>query len=386
MPPRGAAPGPMPPRAPSPSSPRVPVAPPPAAHAPVAEVEPDDLEDDEHDASTSVLAPEEGAPLLAKMDELGRAPPDDDDADNDGPTLAGAPGLLEQLMGGPPPIAPAPDAAPVPKPPAHRADVFAPLNGPVDPEDESTRAVPRDELLRAHDAKLIVGDDAVGDEATLAVPPEKLESALGGVPKATGDSPLGVALAATLAGAVDGPSLPAFPPPPAAATAAYPQPAPPPGGPFGAPMQQPPMQQPPMQQPPMQQPPMQQPPAWPDSGNFGAAPASNPNPMQATAPHQNPSGPYALGPHQAPIARPGVVPTNPALNAPWPAPPSAPVDSRARTQLILLVVVGVVCVSIFGIGIYLFVSTMNEAPRAPAPLFPTASASAPAAAPSAPRR
>ena len=37
-------------------------------------------------------------------------------------------------------------------------------------EDESTRAVPREELLR-QDAQLVVGSDAAGEDATLAVPP-----------------------------------------------------------------------------------------------------------------------------------------------------------------------------------------------------------------------
>jgi hypothetical protein len=48
-----------------------------------------------------------------------------------------------------------------------------------DDEDyEETKAVPREELLRQQDAHVVVGADASGDDATLAVPPSANEAAL----------------------------------------------------------------------------------------------------------------------------------------------------------------------------------------------------------------
>ena len=67
-------------------------------------------------------------------------------------------------------------------------------------EEESTRAVSREELLRGQDAHVVVGDDAGGDDATLAVAPGDNEA----------NSKHLAALAQTMAQDPDG----AFPPPP----------------------------------------------------------------------------------------------------------------------------------------------------------------------------
>ena len=65
---------------------------------------------------------------------------------------------------------------------------FLPKLDDGDGDDESTRAVPREELLRSQDASFIVGDDAAGDDATLAVAPGMNEAASQrmGIPSPTG--------------------------------------------------------------------------------------------------------------------------------------------------------------------------------------------------------
>lgn len=53
--------------------------------------------------------------------------------------------------------------------------VLPSLNDNEGESDEATRAVPRDELVRRQDAHVVVGEDAMGDEATLAVPPGHID-------------------------------------------------------------------------------------------------------------------------------------------------------------------------------------------------------------------
>jgi len=57
------------------------------------------------------------------------------------------------------------------------------LDSPAEEEDESTRAVPREALLRQQDAHVVVGDDAQGDEATVAVAPENNAASVLGDPR-----------------------------------------------------------------------------------------------------------------------------------------------------------------------------------------------------------
>ena len=343
LPPRAATPGPMPVRAPS--APKIPLPPPPAKPAPPAPAPaPAKLaqaDEHENEASTSVLDPSVGAPLIAKMDELAS---EDGTSDGDGPTMAGVPAG----------VAGPPDAMPAPPKPVIGSAAVSPLAATAfgtTPElgsqpEESTRTVARDELFRSPDHVVVGGDDAVGDEATLAVPPD----ALGRPAAAGGAAGIGAALAATLAG--DPGAFP-LPPPPAAGNAPFP---PLPMGNASGPMPPPGPVRPPQA-------------SWPDSGGFPVGPGSSP--MPAGPPPNAVTTPFGMPPHQqapAPIPRPMMNPTVPGANAPWPAPPNTPRDDRARTQMILLVIVGVVCVSIFGIGIYLFVSTMKEQgtpPQAP---------------------
>ncbi len=214
-------------------------------------------------------------------------------------------------------------------------------------EEESTRAVPRDELLRQQDAHVVVGEDAMGDEATVAVAPEhnSANMALGGpggpMPPQPGPG-----------GASD---VPAFPPPPLG----FPGPGPQPGMAGGYPGQQRPMNMPPPQQ-------------GPTSG-----------PWQAHAPPSHPMGPGGMSSGVMPTAMPaggqfppntqpimgqqgqpprmGVVPAQPPPQQGWmqPMPPqhSPAKSSKISGQVILLVIVGAVCLAIFITGIVLFATT-----------------------------
>jgi len=254
--------------------------------------------------------------------------------------------------------------------------------------EETTRAVSREELIRHQDAQLIVGDDAHGDEATLAVAPGQIEG-------------LDPAIAAALSNALkqreparqppqDAPGPPAFPPPQSPFPGSSMQ-----GGSMeGGSMQGGSMggssghlpAAPPASQSFANAPPPQ---SWGGQGmppsfdpmlpqhQGGYPPPSNPNPgVQQT---QNMTG--GPNPHQATAVGPGGGPpsqqmpmqhqpmqqqqlqqrgmANPQAWMTQPSPPPAAMTgpSRFTPQVILLVAVGVVCLAIFIIGIVLFVTT-----------------------------
>jgi hypothetical protein len=174
-------------------------------------------------------------------------------------------------------------------------------------EDESTRAVPRDELVRTpeappsnRDAQLVVADDAEGEDATLAVSPG-MNAAHRAAPPRFSQGPMG------------GPTEPAdF------------RPHPSPGAmPAGHPVSSP------------------HTPTW-DPRQQGWSP---PGPMQAA--------PMMLH------APPGqAVPYAPRPPHWTPAQPQAPAPRAGLSgQMIVLIVAGVICVTIFLTGIILFVTT-----------------------------
>lgn len=264
--------------------------------------------------------------------------------------------------GGPPPLPPSsrggagPAFARDERPPGSN-----PLPQPIErmEEEESTRAVPREELLRGQDAHVVVGDDAVGEDATLAVSPGDNEA----------NSKHLAALAQTMAQDPDG----AFPPPPGVfppphAGAGYsPAPnmmGPPPGvmnGPgqgWGEPQQQPwspggPQSAP---MPSMHGAPHDRPTSNPHM------PVSSPHPMSYPGPAQMGMGP---GPGYPPMGMPMQGPApgpypgqlGPAMQgqAPWPAPSGK--RFKLSGQIILLGIVGVICLAIFITGLVLFATT-----------------------------
>ena len=223
-----------------------------------------------------------------------------------------------------------------------------------DEEEESTRAVPRDELLRQQDAHVVVGSDAMGDEATVAVAPEANSAniALGGnrMPSPTG-----------------GPDeVPAFPPPPLG----FPGPGPAPGMVGAYPMGHRPMNAPAPGGPQGQQPgsaPWQQ----------AQPPPSNPMPMgpmgggavsSGVMPTALPAGGQYPGQPQQQQHRMGVMPAQQPVQHQqqmgWMQQPQQPAQpaqrgksSRISGQVILLVIVGAICLAIFVTGIVLFATT-----------------------------
>ncbi len=227
--------------------------------------------------------------------------------------------------------------------------------------------MPREELFRGRDAQLIVGDDAGGEDATLAVAPGDNEAS---------QQFAGLAQAFVSDGA--------FPPPPPNVGAPAPPP-PLPGPELGPPAQQPwgdpnqpwgdPNQQawPQASQAPMPPgipgPPISSPslpasnPQMPISGpNPQMPPGSNPHMMAAPAHMMPQSGQMPISqpghPMQGPMGGPGPYPQSPisARHAPtWVAP--RPSKFKISGQVLLLIVVGVVCLAIFVTGIVLFVST-----------------------------
>jgi hypothetical protein len=286
-----------------------------------------------------------------------------------------------------------------------------------DEVEETTRAVSRDELIRHQDASFVVGEDAMGDEATLAVAPGQIDLS------ALGQSGIAAALAESIKreSAPSMPGAPAFPPPQSNAfpgsafhnnapmgssghlAAAQPQgtqqhgqhpgmspqqpwgaepapwggePAPwggepaPWGGEQAAPWSQPQHAQPmsmggggmqqqqgydPMLPGPQSNPGM--PGAYPQSGQFAQMqPQSQPGYAMQGGMGQGGYGPNAnaaTAQQPHPMGMPGQPP-------PWMAQPSAPgMSGRTKftPQVILLVAVGAVCLAIFIIGIVLFVTT-----------------------------
>lgn len=359
----------------------------------------------------------------ASASALGRAPVDPDDEDgrsDDGPTMAIASpalsGPLRDDVANPRPLAKTAFGL-GPSAPGVGGAALAGLSG-VDKDaetmslsgsdlpprendiEETTRAVSRDELIRHQDAQLIVGDDAHGDEATLAVPPGQIEG-------------LDPAIAAALSDALKqrepanktsptSPSsplnAPAFAPPSAPFPGSSMQ-GPVSGGPMGGPMggssghlaAAPPASQGYANAPPPQSwggqgmPPSFDPMMPHPQHQGGFPPPSNPNPGQQT---QNMTG--GSNPHLAAAATSGGGPPSQQMQMqmqqpqmqqphmqpphmqqqqrgmgnpqPWmtqPTPPPAGMTgpSRFTPQVILLVAVGVVCLAIFIVGIVLFVTT-----------------------------
>ncbi|MCW5815190.1 MAG: hypothetical protein KIT84_29455 [Labilithrix sp.] len=265
-----------------------------------------------------------------------------------------------------------PQGVPAPLP-AAGAPAELPVLHDRSEEEESTRAVSREEMLRGHDAVIIGedGENAQGEDATLAVAPGLNEAS----------SPQFAALAASLTS--ESPAEGAFPPPPFGQ-------APPPSQPGWqdpnanayAQQQQPPMSAP---QPPWQDPnAYQQQPGWngPPSYPMSVGPVSGPhlpaaNPFPQSSPQMQvpqssphlqvpqsghmPVG-YAQGQQgqqgQGPIPYPGPnihQPPNPFGD--WNA-ASAPKKKFVLSgQVLLLAIVGTVCLAIFITGIVLFATT-----------------------------
>ncbi len=234
-------------------------------------------------------------------------------------------------------------------------------------EEESTRAVPREELLRGQDGQVVVGDDVgtLGEDATLAVGPGENEAS----------SKHLAALAQTMAAEPEQGFLPpavgVFPPPPG------PNAVPPPslGGPPagwneawgagagpgpGAPMEPPRMG------------------SNPQVGSNPQMPVSSPHGMmgmpQSGQMPMNMAGPAGMPTHhpmQAPIPYPGQQ-GGPMMQGqnPWGQPASMGANMggnmagntggkgiKLSNQIVLLAIVGVICLAIFITGIVLFVTT-----------------------------
>jgi len=265
------------------------------------------------------------------------------------------------------------------------------LDGGDGDVEETTRAVSREELIRHQDASFVVGDDAMGDEATLAVAPGQIDLGIepGGMAAALAES----IKRESLPNVPGAPGAPAFPPPPqnfqnsapmgssghlpaAPAHHAQQQPGmgmqPQPWGGEAAPWggeQAPPWSQPqPIGN--MQQqgfdpmlPGPQSNPGYPQSGQHALM---QPHQGQQGYPMQGGMGQGGYGPNaNAPTAqqpRPmgGMgLPGQPG-QAPWmtqQSPPGMSRPTKFTPQVILLVAVGAVCLAIFIIGIVLFVTT-----------------------------
>jgi hypothetical protein len=274
------------------------------------------------------------------------------------------------------------------------------LNDREGEAEETTRAVSREELIRHQDAQFIVGEDAMGDEATLAVAPGQIDlGAHGG-------------LAAALAESIrresqpNMPGAPAFPAPPqnfqngdpggypgmgGGGAMQPPQSQPQPWGGDAAPWggeQAPPwsqqqrdpmssMQQQgydPMMPGPQSSPSMQG--GYPQSGQhalmqqpqqgphgYGAQGGVMQGGMGQGGYGSNPNMPTAQQPYpMGNMQGGGQLASMPGQPQPWmQQQPARPLGGLSRSkltpQLILLVAVGAVCLAIFIIGIVLFVTT-----------------------------
>jgi hypothetical protein len=290
------------------------------------------------------------------------------------------------------------------------------LNDSEGEPEETTRAVSREELMGSHqDAQFIVGEDAMGDEATLAVAPGQID--LGG------QGGLAAALAESIRreSQPNMPGAPAFPAPPQNFQNGGPSPGPmgssgrqvaasPHGDPggyqgMGGGMQPPQSQPQPWggdaapwggeQAPPWSQPMggMQQqgydpmmpgpqsspgmPGGYPQSGQHALMQQQQQQMHQQQGPHgygaqggmgqggygSNPNMPTAQQPYpMGGMQGGGQLAPMPGQQPPWmQQQPSSPFGALSRSkftpQLILLVAVGAVCLAIFIIGIVLFVTT-----------------------------
>jgi hypothetical protein len=241
------------------------------------------------------------------------------------------------------------------------------LDTPDSEGEETTRAVSRDELIRHQDASVVIGEDAMGDEATLAVAPGQL-----------GDLGIDPAISAALAESLGEPrregsqphlgSAPAFPaaPPHAFHNQSPGQPQQPQswGGEAAAPFFDPRHAQHAQAQHPgaMQGydpmlPGPQSSPGFPPSGQHPVMPPHQGYPMQGYGdPRPNANAPTNQGqrpPMGGPYGMGG--PGQPAWMTPSPAGSAG--GSKFTPQVIMLVSVGAVCLAIFIIGIVLFVTT-----------------------------
>lgn len=239
--------------------------------------------------------------------------------------------------------------------------------------DETTRALSRDELIRHQDASVVIGADALGDEATLAVGPGQLDFL---------DPSIAAAMKGTLQSREEEEAYrnaqqqyrPGGPPHGASSHGGAPHF---PGSP-GAHAQQQRQQswggaaaQPaPYGNVPPSQPGMlagfdamgghgypqhgsqgQMPGAFPQSGQHPAHGYPNAGPGPQSNPGFGP-GPYDQQRGMAPMQG-----QPPAWMGQQPAPVAAAAPTRFTPQVIMLVAVGAVCLAIFVIGIVLFVTT-----------------------------
>jgi hypothetical protein len=289
------------------------------------------------------------SPLVPKQEANEEKKPEEDEA----ATVAVPKDVIERVRANPKAILQEDDARKAAQAAAARASAE---------EEESTKAVPREALLRQQDAHVVVGEDAMGDEATVAVAPEANFAAKGS------------------RGAHE--DVPGFPPPPLG----FPGPGPAPGMAGAYPMGHRPMNAPtamglggPQQHQQHQQHP-------------GGAPwqGHDPHPSNQFGPGQPPSGgmpvpnhpfnqanhPGAMSSGVMPAANPqfprtaGGVMTGPQPPQPqggWMQQPPqqaampthvvARRPSRISGQVVLLIIVGAVCLAIFVTGIVLFATT-----------------------------
>lgn len=329
-------------------------------------------------------------PVVLSDDDLDELPGQRPGQREDGPTMAVAsPSLPNRPLRDDalnPPPAPRPRAGFVPPAsPTIDKDAETMALGGDDPRlplpspeiEEPTRAIPREEIMRRQDAHVIIGEDAIGDDATLAIAPGQID--LGLLP---GGGDLGPSLAEA---AQQPPHFPQFPHAVPSGSSGHLQAAPqhmPQGG-YGGPGMQPPPQAPPSWQGEGAQS-YRNPPQGPPHQGFdpmmaqgppgmmgmqgqgmqgGQFPPSGQHPAMQGPPQSNPmgwgpppDGPTAFGP---PMQQQGMMQGAP----PWmPQPQPLPGGTgaggfRVTPQIMLLVGVGVVCLAIFVTGIVLFVTT-----------------------------
>lgn len=231
-------------------------------------------------------------------------------------------------------------------------DVGADLD-PPSAEDAATRAIPREDLMRAPDSRVVFDNDVGGYEATLAVPfpsssgqgGEKIAAALaealqqqqqqasaGGMPGAASLSFLGKPRGESRPPMAETLQTPQYP-------AGVPPPAPAPVLPASA--------------------------RFPNTPGAGFQPALFAGPMPGAS---YPGGsrppvtaPMAAAPLAAPWLQQGGVPpapsTGPSYGMPMPHHPHPAASPSGKKQVLLVVLVGVVCLTIFVVGVVLFLTT-----------------------------
>jgi hypothetical protein len=196
-----------------------------------------------------------------------------------------------------------------------------PKVGEADDDEAATRAVPREDYFRSQDAHVVVGNDAVGDDATLAVAPEDNEAR----------NQRMAAFAQTM---MSPESLRgAFPPPPAGT---FPHSPP-------VPMQTP-----------------QPHSGWQDPHQHWSPSGSTSVPIHPAGPPSNPHVPPSIGAPMVPMHQP--MQGYPVQHSGQPqhgqlARGPTQGGTKLPKQFIVLAVVGIVCVAIFITGIVLFATT-----------------------------